>query len=690
MFSLKKIVVPTQPTLGLLDINIYTVGVIALFAMISFVRPVEASDQQTTTTDNLDEVVDLVIVGSRTESLIENIPADITVITADQIKTSGATSIEQILAGVSSVQVSDNATNSTLSLRGFSAEQAGSNTLILVNGRRLNYSDLAAPQLATIPLNEIVRIEILNTSAGVVYGDQAVGGVINIVTLSAQNSGYGSAFAPFTELNLVLGSNNLQQLRFAKSFEINQQWSLMFSAKDKATDNFREHNKEQLEQQQLSLNYGNEKLSFTFSFDATDQNIETPGALLGSDLLVDRKSSRTEFENDFLDIKSRNFRISNYFKFADNWKFEADLQKNKEDNQSLTSFVNFANSFVSETNRELFSFNPRISSTIETGYGNGSITFGIDVIESDYSFSLLGRSNQQKLNSGYAYLQLPITNRVKISGGARASRVKDQLTDGFTYAAGVELKNNASALNLGVIVDLKKGRRLFARIEENYRFAKVDEQAYTSPNVVGLEPQTGVSIDAGVESNQPQRFWKFSVYQLKLENEIIFDSSALPPTGAFFQGANVNADKSTREGVKFELKQSFNDALQASINLNWVDARFTSGFNNGNKIAGVASNTAKIKLTYQTDSDNSFLIEQLYLGERKQEGDSSGFFPKLKSYSLVNIAYYHRFSNSFENLQLSGRVNNLLNKEYINFAQFNGFYPAVGITASVTLNYQFD
>ncbi len=132
---------------------------------------------------------DMVIVGARSEIAMEKVAADITVITAEEIRRSGATTLTDVLRGISSVQISDNSTNTSISLRGFSAQQAGSNTLILLNGRRLNNSDLAAPQLAYINVDDIVRIEILNSSAGVLYGDQAVGGVINVITRNNEQTG---------------------------------------------------------------------------------------------------------------------------------------------------------------------------------------------------------------------------------------------------------------------------------------------------------------------------------------------------------------------------------------------------------------------------------------------------------------------------------------------------------------------
>ena len=75
-----------------------------------------------------------------------------------------------------------NGAQTTVDLRGFGAT-AVSNTLILINGRRVNDIDMQGVDLSTIPRDSIQRIEITKGNSGaVLYGDNAMGGVINIVT----------------------------------------------------------------------------------------------------------------------------------------------------------------------------------------------------------------------------------------------------------------------------------------------------------------------------------------------------------------------------------------------------------------------------------------------------------------------------------------------------------------------------
>jgi iron complex outermembrane receptor protein len=71
----------------------------------------------------------------------------------------------------------------------------------LVDGRRVNEIDLSGVDWTQIPLDQIERIEIVRGSGSVLYGDNAYGGVVNIITKSPEK--------PFSlQAGVVLGSFN--------------------------------------------------------------------------------------------------------------------------------------------------------------------------------------------------------------------------------------------------------------------------------------------------------------------------------------------------------------------------------------------------------------------------------------------------------------------------------------------------
>jgi len=661
-----------------IEVNEYILTVL-LLQLLSISIGVKASD-------HLSSDADLIVVGDRADIAIDEVAADIQVITEDEIRRSGASTLVEILQGLSSIQIGDNSTNATFSLRGFSAQQAGSNSLILLNGRRLNNSDLAAPQLSNINVNTIVRIEILNSSAGVLYGDQAVAGVINIITLQKDHSA--------TDVYVSAGSYQAQQAAINSSIELDENWQLQLALKHISNNHFRDHNEESQYQKQISLDYQTEQQGFTLTAEQNEQKINTPGALLLADLQLDRSQSRTEFSQDFVKLDNSSYRLASFINLSNSWKLIAELQQSNDDSFSRTSFLNFAVGSTSNTNRKLLSFTPRLVKKFKNDSGWGSITAGIDTTQSKYAFSFLGRSNKQTLTSSYIYSTVPLSTDFILNTGVRYANVKDKLIDAFVYANGIDISNNASAFNLGGIYDVNRKIKFYARFENNFRFAKVDEQAYTSPGVVGLNPQQGNSFDLGFKYGNDDTRLKISAYRLKLKDEIIFDPSQPPPTGAFFQGANINADKSTRDGIKFTVEQLFSEKLSVNINANWINAKFTSGFNKGNTIPGVSKNTAYISLKYFSSDKQQITLDYLFTGKRKQQGDNSNFFPEVKSYALFNLSYYHKFNDrlfdgKLNNWEFSARINNLLDKKYNGFALFNGFYPAAERNFTMSLRYHF-
>ena len=68
-----------------------------------------------------------------------------------------------------------------LSIRGF-GDNAAANSLILVDGFPLANVSLLTPNFNSIALSDIERIDIIQGSQGSLWGNQAVGGVLNIVT----------------------------------------------------------------------------------------------------------------------------------------------------------------------------------------------------------------------------------------------------------------------------------------------------------------------------------------------------------------------------------------------------------------------------------------------------------------------------------------------------------------------------
>ena len=126
------------------------------------------------------KIEEMVVTATRTAEEKKNLPQVVDVISTKDIKESVAVDLTDILKKVSSVDVIQYpGALSGISIRGFRPEFSGTtkHSLLLIDGR-----PAGATNLATIPLDNIERIEVLKGPASALYGSEAMGGVVNIIT----------------------------------------------------------------------------------------------------------------------------------------------------------------------------------------------------------------------------------------------------------------------------------------------------------------------------------------------------------------------------------------------------------------------------------------------------------------------------------------------------------------------------
>lgn len=128
---------------------------------------------------------EVVITGSRLRLSPEELPQEVKIYDRRQLSQSGKTSVADFLDTLPTFPVVSDAQNfgieSTVSLRGLPI----GTTLVLLDGRRLENGGLTAGtffDLNNIPLAAVQRIEVVENGASAIYGSDAIGGVVNIIT----------------------------------------------------------------------------------------------------------------------------------------------------------------------------------------------------------------------------------------------------------------------------------------------------------------------------------------------------------------------------------------------------------------------------------------------------------------------------------------------------------------------------
>jgi len=126
---------------------------------------------------------EVVITATRNEALVTSIPAATDVLSAKRIEETNAKNVGEALQSVGASFIkSYGAVGSleTVSLRGSTDSQV----LILIDGQRLNNAQQGSVDLSSIPVDAIERIEVVKGGQAALYGSDAIGGVINIITKS--------------------------------------------------------------------------------------------------------------------------------------------------------------------------------------------------------------------------------------------------------------------------------------------------------------------------------------------------------------------------------------------------------------------------------------------------------------------------------------------------------------------------
>ena len=175
----------------------------------------------------------VVVTATRTEQDVADTPMAVEVITAEQIEQKGATTLRQVLGGALNVQLiqTSNHGRSTVGIRGMSAQH----TLILIDGKRSSgetgMSATNTYDIDRIRLEDVERIEILRGPASSLYGSDAMGGVINIITKNPQKQQWQMTLEDGV---FSRGSNAYKNwsLRYDSGKTGSFSWSLSAAAKD--------------------------------------------------------------------------------------------------------------------------------------------------------------------------------------------------------------------------------------------------------------------------------------------------------------------------------------------------------------------------------------------------------------------------------------------------------------------------
>ena len=609
---------------------------------------------------------EVVVTATRSPYSLDRVPLRVRVISADDIALSAARTVDEALRGEGSLQVRDSVGNGRdvrISVRGLSA---GQNALILLDGRRLNNSDLSEPDLTAIALKDVERIEVLEGGAGVLFGDQAVGGVVNVITRRGGEQG--------GRLAVGVGSYDARNIQFGYGGSaLDERLDYRLSAQKDDAEGYRD---------ETDIDYGHARVETGYRYGAgrvfveaqrSDNDYLLPGALLDFQLADDRRQAGSSF-NDYR-IDSSLYRVGLDHQFGEAVTLLGSYARRDEDVAIAGRSLSFGDS-QTEQSRVVDILDPRLVLNL----GDWRVTAGVDLEDYDYELavnSLFGLSQSEhrhERRSQYVQAIYSPVEALQLSAGIRHARV-DVAVDGGWFEA--DYDDSVTVKQLGLSYRLAENVRLYANRDETFRFALADENVDFMGNVVALKPQEGVAWELGGERQLADLGLNLVLFDHAIDNEIGYD------TGTF---SNVNFDDTRRRGATLDAAWQVLEPLELRASLTRMSAEFEAGDLDGNRTPGVAEALAKVALSYRLADNIRLYAEGVHTGSVAV--DLAGNADELGGYTVYNLAA----SYEWQQLLLRARLNNIFGEEYTELVTFFGmpaYYPSPKENASLSVEYRF-
>lgn len=596
----------------------------------------------------------IVVTATKTEKSIKEVPASVSVITASDLAKANIKTLDQALHYVPGMYVkeSQGMMGTKISLRGMTQSQV----LVLMDGIPLNNGYSGGTNWGNIPIAMIERVEVIKGSFSSLYGTNAMGGVVNIITK-----------ADVTNQTMVKGgvgeNGTTTSSIFTSGQSDDKKFQYVISYDNREVDGY----VNQPEQLPGGNRYG--------KFATKNENT---GIKLMYDLSEGERLSLLRTESDY---------TYGYY----------DGGKDKGQRRLELTGINYENKLDETKELKVHLGEQNYNKYWQIANGNGPNPNPVKTKEADISLNW-AVDKQNLLTVGVA---------TREDKGSQYNKTGSRTATATTKTNAVYLQdemtiNPKSTLYLGARYDewktkdtVKSGKTLADRSVNNvspkasFHYRADDKvtlyasagKSFNSPTIMNvvfdynnlqanldLRPEEMTSYEIGAYlSTNPKTTTKLAVFK----NEV----------NLIYQGANRWQQGDTEiRGVEVEVNHKFTPELAGFINYTYNDAKFTNNPNGytGNRIPTVPMDTLTFGCTYAKDKWTTNLLGR-YIGTAyENEQNTYGFM----SHFVADVKLNYAMS---KNTSLSLAIDNIFDKSYIQRVDtFNIYAPGRVATVELT------
>ncbi|MFZ1288667.1 MAG: TonB-dependent receptor [Melioribacteraceae bacterium] len=587
---------------------------------------------------NLDQIV---ITGTRTERFLKDTPVTTRVISKEQIQNSGASDIKQALSEINGIVIHENQFGTgvnTVEIQGFSSQHVQ----ILVDGIKMIGRVNGELDISAVPINQVERIEIVKGAASALYGSEAMGGVINIITNKFDNNfsvgtdiTTGSCGRLDGNININAPVSNWKpslNLSYRKydGFDLND-----LTPSEDGTAYKKYHG-------QLNVN-GNltENINLKFQTLFFTENHNSQSSEIFEDKIENNHfAGRIEFASKKI-MSSLNIKTG----------IEYSLYNHKYDQEVISS------GFIKEgdvTNENLLRGDLLFDYTFESNLINGGYSFEYEKIASD---RVIGKNQNSTLHNIFFQDEITLNEWSTFLGGIRLD-AHSVYGSQFTPKAAIMLKpSNTSRIRFSYAEGFRSPS--FKELFIEYVNLTVGYHISGDPN---LQPEKSSTIQTDFEYwNDNNYHFRIHLNYNKISNLIDYEYLGIVNNYGLYKTANL--EKVNTWGGDFEVEYFPYDFLNFKLGYGYFDSK---DFQTDESLTFKSNNKLNFSININFIEYLSFNIRGQFFGEQfywteYNEITQTGIKDDIPSYYLFHTNLNYKI---LDNLNVYAGVRNL--NDYVN------------------------